>query len=464
MPARSYKISGEEFTLSAGDVKLLGRFNDELKKAKNLKEATLVLDKKIYDIKLRASRLDKESDKATKKRIADVDKIKKQITDMYTRPAKEAVPKMRGKRKPMYEIDEMIASAQGMPSKAAGKKKSFAEEIKEGIGLAIGFDIENLLQAGLASSQHIMMIGQVLTKSMGLLIDLILLPFLPLIVLFLMKVVKGVVAIGLFWEKNMKPLIDALMEWLGIKKKEGAKTGVEVGAEAGKKMATPEGWGIDIPSLVAGIAGAIVGGIIGFLIGGPYAAALGAAVGSLITTTLTDFAYKLGSWAGRVAYDAGFAFMGWLRTVYDGLVRIIGGFFTFGWIGDPWKSIKDIFYNFFGFAWLGDDPLGALKDAIFNAFNYLATHIIEIITKSVANIVMPGVGGGIMKLLGFQSGGIVPGSTGSATLAVVHGGETVVPAGKSTGNITLNFYGYQDEKFVQKVKEVLRKEGARYHV
>jgi hypothetical protein len=47
-------------------------------------------------------------------------------------------------------------------------------------------------------------------------------------------------------------------------------------------------------------------------------------------------------------------------------------------------------------------------------------------------------------------------------VAVVHKGETVTPAGQTGGTVTLNFYGYQDDKFVQKVKDVLRKEGSRY--
>uniref|UniRef100_A0A6M3KWD5 Putative tail protein n=1 Tax=viral metagenome TaxID=1070528 RepID=A0A6M3KWD5_9ZZZZ len=40
---------------------------------------------------------------------------------------------------------------------------------------------------------------------------------------------------------------------------------------------------------------------------------------------------------------------------------------------------------------------------------------------------------------GFASGGIVPGPIGMPQLATVHGGETVIPANESIGNVTVNF-------------------------
>jgi len=35
----------------------------------------------------------------------------------------------------------------------------------------------------------------------------------------------------------------------------------------------------------------------------------------------------------------------------------------------------------------------------------------------------------------FQMGGVVPGLTGQAVPAILHGGEEVIPAGKSKGNV-----------------------------
>lgn len=43
--------------------------------------------------------------------------------------------------------------------------------------------------------------------------------------------------------------------------------------------------------------------------------------------------------------------------------------------------------------------------------------------------------------LGFQKGGIVPGPIGEPMSAIVHGGETIIPAGKFGGGITINIMG-----------------------
>jgi hypothetical protein len=64
----------------------------------------------------------------------------------------------------------------------------------------------------------------------------------------------------------------------------------------------------------------------------------------------------------------------------------------------------------------------------------------------VANIgKLGGAPGGIASALGlphFAEGGIVPGPLGAPTLAVVHGGETVIPANRSANyNLTINSQG-----------------------
>jgi hypothetical protein len=46
---------------------------------------------------------------------------------------------------------------------------------------------------------------------------------------------------------------------------------------------------------------------------------------------------------------------------------------------------------------------------------------------------------GLGSLPQFQKGGIVPGS--GAQLAIVHGGETILPAGRSAGGVVVNVYG-----------------------
>lgn len=48
------------------------------------------------------------------------------------------------------------------------------------------------------------------------------------------------------------------------------------------------------------------------------------------------------------------------------------------------------------------------------------------------------IGGRVGKWLGFQRGGIVPGPIGAPQLAVVHGGERIIPAGRGAGSIIIN--------------------------
>jgi hypothetical protein len=64
-------------------------------------------------------------------------------------------------------------------------------------------------------------------------------------------------------------------------------------------------------------------------------------------------------------------------------------------------------------------------------------------------------------LLGFQSGGVVPGMMGMPQLAVVHGGETVTPP-STTNNImtgsTFNFAGREgDDEFLSKMRRAVRR-------
>ena len=65
---------------------------------------------------------------------------------------------------------------------------------------------------------------------------------------------------------------------------------------------------------------------------------------------------------------------------------------------------------------------------------------------SMSNLI-GGAVSGVKGLLGFDSGGIVPGPMGSPQLAVVHGGETILPTHKqsmnsaNSANITVNITG-----------------------
>ena len=59
----------------------------------------------------------------------------------------------------------------------------------------------------------------------------------------------------------------------------------------------------------------------------------------------------------------------------------------------------------------------------------------------------------------FDQGGMVPGT--GPQLAVVHGGETITPAGQG-GSTHFHFYGYDDNKLMKRVSDILRQQQYRY--
>ena len=56
-----------------------------------------------------------------------------------------------------------------------------------------------------------------------------------------------------------------------------------------------------------------------------------------------------------------------------------------------------------------------------------------------ADALLPAARAGMESLYNFASGGVVPGPIGMPQLATVHGGETIIPANESMGNVVINF-------------------------
>ena len=86
-----------------------------------------------------------------------------------------------------------------------------------------------------------------------------------------------------------------------------------------------------------------------------------------------------------------------------------------------------------------DPVIEGFVDSIFGSFNQSLSQLGTSLGNLIQNILgglLSGIGGAvggvfgfIGDILGFQDGGIVPGPIGQAQLAVVHGGETVLPVG-----------------------------------
>lgn len=100
-------------------------------------------------------------------------------------------------------------------------------------------------------------------------------------------------------------------------------------------------------------------------------------------------------------------------------------------------------------------PIRGLFDLIQNVFNALGN------LSSFASGIIGNIGSffGGLRLPGFAEGGVVPGPIGAPMLAVVHGGETVIPTGGSGGGgVTLVFNGpiYGMDDFKRQVAAAIR--------
>jgi len=100
--------------------------------------------------------------------------------------------------------------------------------------------------------------------------------------------------------------------------------------------------------------------------------------------------------------------------------------------GEIWGGITDIFGAFLRFwarAW------DWIQQVVADVWNFLKP-IFDAIGGAISAVggaisAVGHAGGAIAHVLGFQSGGVVPGATGSPQFAIVHGGETIIPPASS---------------------------------
>jgi hypothetical protein len=317
-------------------------------------------------------------------------------------------------------VDNLVAGNQTRAD-AAAEEKLAKERQKQFKGLTTtGLILVTWLRKVVRESKIVSAVLGTLTKLIGLLVDLILLPLLPLLISALLF------------------LADTIMKIPGIGPAAVETPGVTAGKEIGGKGAL----GIDIPSLIAIISGALLGalliitaaGILGVSVG-PLAIALSAIFLGILSYILVQLGYKWGDWFGS-----------WLR------MRL---WETTTWFGKVWDSfLKGV-----------DNAVKWAKDGFVNLFLLFVEKIADIIDlfRGALNVV-----GDWWK--GVMSGGWIPhlqsgGSIAETGVAVVHKGETVTPAG-SKGDIHLHITGTlfrNEEELYTKVVDKLRKDQWRYN-
>jgi hypothetical protein len=184
-----------------------------------------------------------------------------------------------------------------------------------------------------------------------------------------------------------------------------------------------------------------IGALIGFFILGPLGAALGIGFGKLIAEALGEERIK------KEFDEHNAAWMELFKDIKDGTIAV-KNFFVNSWNStlDFFKAIpgklKDIAVaikdnQIEAFILMKDIILGTFKAiedaaiALWDKINNTISNIVDLLKGGPGNIVK-GIGGALIP--SFADGGTVPGPRGAPRLAMVHGGETVIPVGHSTSS------------------------------
>lgn len=145
-----------------------------------------------------------------------------------------------------------------------------------------------------------------------------------------------------------------------------------------------------------------------------------------------------------------------LGTTQSLLDTIMGGLENYydDWIGGLRKNLEELGPEYEGVIGILDRQSRTLLDS----FEVYAETVTEGLVKSIQKVVtawedakaiigaggIPSISGSSSDTPEYQAGGIVPGPLGRRQLAIVHGGERVVPAGAQTNDnrqITVNVFG-----------------------
>ena len=220
--------------------------------------------------------------------------------------------------KAMYEIDEMLGTPKG------GKGKG-----GKGMGTAGTLILYDILKKMLKQSKIISTVLDTLNKLLGLLVDVILLPFMPIIAFGLMALADGIMG-----------LMDSPLFKLTL-----GGTDADYGA-VGKKIAEGLlGW--FTPENVAFLAAALLTAIAGALVGLPALAVIGAAILTGIAAWfLANMAYIWGDKAAEILRNLGTWFsasVAWWKIEFQNWWT--GAQELFGKIGTKLSSVWDSIYS-----------------------------------------------------------------------------------------------------------------------
>ena len=451
---------GQKIQLGAGDMKKLDAVVKALKKVNTIEKELVRMKREEALIQ---KKMDVISKKESKQSKGDLELLKQRLITVKT------LTKTLESQRSGY-----VNQAKG-GSKGSG---GALQTVKTGALLGVGLLLVKGMSEMVGKSKILSTFMQQLGNILGLMLDLILIPFLPLLIAILLLLYKPLLALAKIWNagggggsNNGTTSPGGFLN--------GGAPGSSTGAQAANDFIKGITGGLLNTQTLLALGAAIIIGLAAVLLGVSLGwAIVAAAIVGGIVMTLVPYAADLGSAAGRALYDAGYTFAEDIRE------KLLNPVYVFVQnLGSYWSQFSSNFMSTYdalskkisdGISgvlswWSGMfSNLGSWINDLGSAWNTLISSIktwLSNLWSSIVNGVTGGVSGGISslgKILGFSEGGIVPGPTGAAQLAVVHGGETVTPVGQSPQKISIVVQGYTDTQLQGKITNALRQAGARY--
>jgi hypothetical protein len=298
--------------------------------------------------------------------------------------------------------------------------------------------LTQVLREMLAHSRIMQALDQIIGQTLGLLVDLVLLPFLPILIWVLKGILTEVIAFGKwwneFWKGDGKELLAALKTIAGF-----AGDLIKMAIEFSFK---PLGAFIDLGiNFLKWLWGASTGAIDTAIDVAMNAA--GAVYDFLV------WLWGIATTAAGIAIDALFKIPGMVGDLLNWLWGLGTGLGTFA---------AELAMNI-------PEPVKGILDWLMGIAGGIVSFTLDI-AKSVTESVNPAVDW-IKDILGFANGGVVPGAAGEPRIVKAHGGEVITPANQSGGTMSVSISGtlFRDEEdMYQRVFDRLRAELWRQNV
>jgi len=302
-----------------------------------------------------------------------------------------------------------------------------------------------VMQESLENSKILKTIDTEISKALGLLVDLVLMPFLPILVYGIIKLYEGVMDFGKWWK-----------DVTGVLKKEGLLGLIKLSISSVLKFASglvdnllkflfgdekEKKKAIDafLNFLDPVFALSWMASIIEFIYGPGTAKMVKDSIVFTLTVAMAELGRLLGSLIGWI-FGAGDVIE---KTALDFTVNI----------PDPLKLLGTVMNSILNFIF-GENTEARKRIEI--EIELFKSNPLDTAWKAIA-----GLGGAIVSAIGL--GGEAPpqlasgGYVQESGLAVIHKGETVVPAGQGGINITINGTLFRDEEdMYQKVVDRIR--------